>query len=72
MEEINKAKKIKKSIDEIRAIKKEKMNKLKQEIKALDLVEKKKKIDPIIKKIKFLNDDNLEKVLNFINTLKNN
>lgn len=70
MEEIKEpTKKIKKTLDEIKALKKEKLNKLKNEIKAIELEEKRKKIEPIIKKIKALNDEKLEMLKEFLNTL---
>lgn len=67
----NITKKIKKSLDELKAEKLVKIKKIQTELKLLEKKENDKKYKDIIKDIKKLDDEYLEKIKNIIQEFKN-
>lgn len=67
----NITKKIKKSLDELKAEKLAKIKKIQTELKLLEKKENDKKYKEIIKDIKKLDDEYLEKIKNIIQEFKN-
>lgn len=67
----NITKKIKKSLDELKAEKLAKIKKIQTELKLLEKKENDKKYKDIIKDIKKLDDEYLEKIKNIIQDFKN-